>query len=171
MTLTINDTDIECCDKFSLYKPLKSSGTAHLIVGIVVKTYHDHDKVVIKPEYNPVRYKLLSQRFSGVNEWLCLYGVNLEVTKNIKHIHHILSTSTSPTIEMYTDILMSHGFTCDDNYLLMRKNLICIDNKHLDLLTDSMKLNSHEKLQQMLDHNDKYPWYVNWCDIKIFFII
>lgn len=171
MISTIDDTSIECCDKFNSYTPLKPSKAPVVMIGIVVKTYHDHDKVKIKRCYKPKRYKYLTKHFDDTNEWLCIYGVELNITDHLKHLYQTLLTTGSHSPEMYSDILALHGLSCETNYLLMRKNLIYIDIKHLERLTGTDQYNTHDKLQEMLELNDKYPWYINWCDLKLFYII
>ena len=171
MITTIDDTSIDCCDKFNSYTPLKPSRAPVIMIGIVVKSYHDHDKVTIKSEYHPKRYKYLTKHFDDTNEWMCVYGVELPVNTHLKHLYQTLLTITDPDPVMYTDILSLHGFTCEENYLLMRKNLIFIDIKHLEKITKIGELDTHDKLQEMLEMNDKYPWYINWCDLKLIYII
>ena len=171
MITTIDDTSIECCDKFNAYVPLKPGKAPIMMVGILIKTYHDHDKVTIKEHYNPKRYKHLTKHFDDTNEWVCLYGVELPVSENLKHLYHTLATTPQLTAEMCIDILSLHGYTCEENYLLMRRNLIYIDIKHLEKITSNDEYNTHGELQEMLELNDKYPWYANWCDLKLFYII
>lgn len=171
MISTVDDTSIECCDKFNYYTPITPSLAPIVMIGIAVKTYHDHDKVSIKTKHKPKRYKHLTKHFDNTNEWLCMYGVLQPVNVQLKHLYHTLITTHNPTAEMYADIMALHGLTCETNYLLMRQNLIYIDMKHLDKVTNDTMYNTQDKLQEMLEMNDKYPWYINWCDLKLFYII
>ena len=111
MISTIDDTSIECCDKFNSYTPLKPSKAPVVMIGIVVKTYHDHDKVKIKRCYKPKRYKYLTKHFDDTNEWLCIYGVELNITDHLKHLYQTLLTTGSHSPEMYSDIPAFHGLS------------------------------------------------------------
>jgi hypothetical protein len=167
----IDDTDIECISAFDQFTPLKPSKSPVLLLGMTVRNSLDHDRLLIHSKYNPKRYKQLTQHFDGTNEWVCMYGVEVQPTREIKHLYHTLITLPDCDSDVYSDVVKLHGLTCEENFLLMRKNLILIDIKHLTIVTKTNQFSTFNKLREMLITNDKYPWYINWCDFKIFFIL
>ena len=167
----IDDTDIECLSAFDQFTPLKPSVAPKLLLGMLVKNSLDHDRISIRDSFQPKRYKQLTKHFDGTNEWLCMYGVELPVSRELKHLYHTLLTIPVDDPDTYHDVVKLHGLTCDENFLLMRQNLIPIDIKHLTSVTNNKQYTTFNKLREMLISNDKYPWYVNWCDFKIFFIL
>ncbi len=167
----LDDTDIECTSDFNRFNPLKPSDGPILLLGMTVKNSLDYDRLNIRKEFDPKRYKQLTQHFDGTNEWLCMYGVELPLSREIKHLYHTLITLPSSEPDVYSDVVKLHGLTCEENFLLMRRNLILIDIKHLTTITNDDKFTTFNKLREMLITSDKYPWYINWCDFKIFFIL
>lgn len=167
----IDDTDIECLPAFDQFVPLKPSDSPVMLLGMTVRNSLDHDRLEIRDEFKPKRYKHLTQHFDGTNEWLCMYGVELPLTRELKHLYHTLITLPVVDPDTYSDVVKLHGLTCDESFLLMRKNLILIDIKHLTTITKDAKYATFSKLREMLITSDKYPWYINWCDFKLFFIL
>lgn len=169
--VTIDDTNIECSSKFSEYYVLDKSTNPNLMLGFLIRTLYDSDRIKIKPEYNPVKIKHFTKHFDNSNEWCCVYGLSIPIEENIKYLYHTLSTLPNPSVDMYKDIIQMHGFTCDNNFLLLRKNMIVLDVKCLSDASKNTKFNTFHALREMLISQPKYPWYSNWVDFKLFLLI
>jgi hypothetical protein len=169
--VTIDDTNIECTDRFVDYSVVDKHSRPTLLLGFRTKTVYDADRIKIKPEYGPDRIKHLTQHFDGTNEWCCMYGLTIPIEPNVKHLYHTLITIPTPTAEMYRDILKMHGFSCDQNFLLLRKNMIVLDVKCLSDASKNTKFNTFHALREMLVSQPKYPWYSNWVDFKLFLLL
>jgi hypothetical protein len=169
--ISIDDTNIECTKQFTRYTLVKKASIPYIVVGFLIKRVFDNDRLKIKPGYNPVRKKHLTKHFDGANEWCCVYGVEVDTPVKIKHLYHTLITTPSPSPELYRDIVNMHGFSCDENSLLMRQNMIVLNSKCLSEITDQVDLKTFDSLRKMMVTQPKYPWYSNWSDFKIFIMI
>ena len=169
--VTIDDTNIQCTEQFTKFSVIDKHTKPLLMLGFLMKTLYDHERIKIKPEYKPIRVKHLSQHFDKSNEWSCIYGLDIPVEANIKHLYHTLITLPKPDAQMYKDILSMHDFSCNDNFLLMRKNMIVLDVKCLSDAAKNTKFNTFHALREMLVSQPKYPWYSNWMDFKLFLLL
>lgn len=169
--VTIDDTNIECTSLFTKYSVADKHTIPTLMLGFLVKTVYDTNRIKIKPEYGPQKIKHFTKRFDGTNEWCCVYGIPIPVEANIKHLYHTIVTLPNPSAEMYRDVLKMHEFSCDDNFLLLRRNLIVLDVKCLSDASKNTKFNTFSALREMLVVQPKYPWYSNWVDFKLFLLL
>lgn len=169
--VTIDDTNIECVSQFTKYSVIDKHAKPTLMLGFLIKTLYDSNRIKIKSEYEPQKIKHFAKHFDGANEWCCVYGLNIPVEENIKHLYHTLITLPEPSAEMYRDVLHMHGFSCDNNFLLLRKNMIVLDVKCLSDASKNTKFNTFHALREMLIPQPKYPWYSNWVDFKLFLLL
>ncbi len=166
--ITIDETNIECCDESSLYNIHKSGRSPRLIIGYRIETKYDHTRHKINDQSNPTRVSFISRDFDNVIEWYYIYGIELSVNKTLKQLHHNIVTTDNLTIDKYYEYLELYDLTCDTNFLLLRKNLYIIDNHHLSKITNRYK--SYKQLKTMLTDPD-VMFYQNCDDYKIFLIL
>ena len=72
-------------------------------------------------------------------------------------------------ITKYYDYLEMFGLSCDENYLLSRKNIYIIDSKHLASITGGVYTNINDLKKTMTNPNVQY--FQNCDAVKIFLIV
>ena len=171
--IEVEETNIECLSEFHEYKPLGKTKRPRLMMGFPIRSKYDHDRVLIKSEYKPTRVKHLCKHFNSTdNEWLCIYGIKMNLMPEVSHLCHTLQTlDDTITSDTYIDTLKFHGFSCDKSFLMLRENLIPLDMKNLSKATGDDRFKSITTLRDILTLRDKYPWYSNWVDFKLFLIL
>ena len=141
------------------------------MLGFQIKTQFDYDRIQINDEYNPIYVRHLSKTAENVNEWSCLYGIDLPLPSNIRLLYHSLSNTTEDLDEeSYNDILGLYRLSCNDNYLLLRKNLFPIDVRHISTLIDDPLFEDYTTLRKLLVLPEGCQWYMNWSEFKIFLL-
>lgn len=166
--ITVDETSIECCKESDQFEVHKCGRYPRLVIGYRIESKYDHDRHSIHAESNPVRLKFLSKDFDNVHEWYFIYGIELKPGKSLKQLHHSVVTTDELTIDKYYDYLELFGFTCENNFLLLRKNLYIIDNHHLSKVTNKYK--SYEQLKNVLK-DPEVVFYQNCDDYKIFLVM
>lgn len=166
--ITVDETSIECCIESNQFTVHKSGRSPRLVIGYRIETKYDHDRHRIDNSVNPIRLKFLSKDFDNVNEWYYVYGVELDVNKKLQQLHHTIVTTDELTIDKYYDYLELYDYSCEDNFLLLRKNLYIIDNEHMSKVTTKFK--SRKQLEKILK-SPEVMFYQNCDDYKIFLIL
>ena len=166
--ITIDETNIECCKESTQYDLHKCGRNPRLLIGYKIETKYDHDRHKINDQASPVRLRFLSRDFDNVIEWYFIYGIELPVNKKLKQLHHNIVTTDNLTIDKYYDYLELYNFSCETNFLLLRKNLYIIDNQHLPKITNKYK--TYNQLKNILMDPD-VVFYQNCDDYKIFLIL
>lgn len=166
--ITVDETNIECCKESEQFEVHKTGRKPRLVIGYRIETKYDHDRHKINECHDPIRLKFLSKDFDDVNEWYYIYGMDLPVNKKLTQLHHTIVTYDKLTIDKYYDYLELYGYTCEDNFLLLRKNLYIIDNRHIGSV--STKYKTYKQLVDILKDPD-VAFYQNCDDYKIFFLL
>ena len=166
--ITVDETHIECTKESQEFEIHKAGRTPKLIVGYRIETKYDYDRHKISDRHKPTRIRFLSKDFDDVYEWYYLLGIELPVPEKLKQLHHTIVTTDNITVSDYYDYLDIHDYTCEDNFLLLRKNLYIIDNRHLDEIIPKYK--TPEALKRMLK-DPNIMFYQNCDEFKIFLII
>ena len=167
--ITIDETNLECSRESELYKIHKTGRSPRVLLGYKISTIYDHHRHSIPSVLNPKRVRILSKDFDDLNEWYFIYGIEVEPIVDIQHMFHNMLDIKPLDITNYYDHLEMFGFTCDENYLLSRKNIYIIDSRHLATMTNSLYTNCNELKKLMT--NKKTNFYQNCDSVKIFLII
>lgn len=165
--ITIDETNIECSEISNQFQLLKPSKRPKVIAGYKISTLYDFSRLRIKPTQKPVRYRFLSKTFDDVNEWYFVYGVEIPIVTKIQKMFHN-SINMNLNIDTYFDFIENHGYTCEDNFLLVRKNVYLLDIKYIDEVSDG-QFSNYNELSQIVETGSKF--YQTCDEIKIFIIL
>ena len=167
--ITIDETSLECTPGSEEYEIHKTGRRPRVLIGYKITTVFDHQRHSIDPSLEPTRIRVLAKDFDDLNEWYFIYGIEIEPTTDVKHMFHNMIDIKSMDITKYYDYLEMFGYTCDENYLLSRKNIYIIDSRHLASITNSLYTNCSELKKLMTNRNMEY--YQNCDSVKIFLIV
>jgi len=167
--ITIDETSLECTQETCEYNIHQTGKKPRVVLGYRINTIYDHNRHEIPADLNPVRLRILSKDFDDVNEWYFIYGVDVEPTTTVKHMFHNMIDVHEMNITKYYDYLEMFGLSCDENYLLSRKNIYIIDSKHLASITGGVYTNINDLKKTMTNPNVQY--FQNCDAVKIFLIV
>jgi len=167
--ISIDETNLECSEESNFYDIYKAGRSPRVLLGYKISTIYDHNRHSISANLNPKRIRVLSKDFDDLNEWYFIYGIEVEPTVDVQHMFHNMIDLKPLDITCYYDHLEMFGLTCDENYLLSRKNIYIIDSRHLATMTDSLYTSYNELKKTMTDN--KTNFYQNCDSVKIFLIV
>jgi len=167
--ITIDDTELDCIPERDEYTLHKTGRKPKVVIGYKLETKYDHERHHISESVDPQRIRFLSKDFNDVNEWYYVYGVVFDPTSDIQHLFHSTLTVEQLDVDMYYDFLKLFDFTCEDNYLLARKNVYVLDSRHIPHVTHD-QYTSYATLKEVMISND-VSFYQNCDALKIFLIL
>lgn len=128
-----------------------------IFVGAKIKNLYDEQRVCIKDEYSPGRYKIKGIDFN-------LFGLKRQITPEFKKLLNTLKRQNIYDLIGYSMLLQDYNLSCNDCYFDLNPPIYPIDSHHIK------KCIFDFSYEDFICFNPEIPKFQAFTSLNLFFI-